>query len=458
MSVTFLKPAGSSPSFPVQVIYSGAGVAVPATFVGATPSTPWEAFGSSQFTTATASTAADTLTISPNNGILGRSVRCEFATTGVMPAPLVAGLEYAIVERTATTFKVSSVQNGLPIDLTTAGTGTLTVRMSSIDPGAGAYGLARSLDSSCGTWGRLNPANGAFDWTLSDSFIPYQFSQGRRTLFCLSQTPTWSAVNAALDAYGYPGGGQAPSSLAHAATFITALLARYNAVSAVNPTGQKMIFGVEAWNEPSFRAPGTVGENWCATHAQLAQQTRNVYNAVKAADATCLVLGPGFTSGQALAARSPQSDVVQFLGASDGAAGTGKDWIEGHSYHGYGIGDTSTSIVNLASQIGAVRALATFGGLSGSFPLYQTERGIDAPAEFLVGARAMLIEAALGVRASVHYAWTQYGPYIAPDVTPSLAAAYRTLQSLVAGKTITYCAITQSGQVTAIANGVTVTI
>jgi hypothetical protein len=219
-----------------------------------------------------------------------------------------------------------------------------------------------------------------------------------------------------------------------------------------------MIWGLEAWNEPSFKAPGTVGENWCAAHAQLAQQTRNVYNAVKAADATCLVLGPGFTSGQVLAPRSSQSDVVQFLTGSDGAAGTGKDWIDGFCYHGYGLGDTSTSLVQLVTQIGAVRALATFGGLSGAIPLYQTERGIDSATDLLIGARAMLVEAALGVRSSVHYAWAQYGPYIAPDVTPALAAAYRTLQSLVAGKTITYCALTQSGQVTAIANGVTVTI
>jgi hypothetical protein len=50
----------------------------------------------------------------------------RFSTTGTLPAPLQAGVDYFVVNGTATSFKVASTKGGAPIDLTSAGTGTTT--------------------------------------------------------------------------------------------------------------------------------------------------------------------------------------------------------------------------------------------------------------------------------------------------------------------------------------------
>lgn len=449
---------GVQPSVPVQVIYSGAGVAVPSTFFGMTMATPYETVSATYDIAATVDATANTFTIASNNGRLARSQKCEVYSTGAVPAPLVQGQSYWIVDVSGgVSFAVSATEGGPPIDLTDAGSGTITVRIGAVDPGAGYFGTVRSLDTSCGTWAQINTANGVYDWTLPDAWIPYHYARGRAVLFTFNQTPAWSAVNAALDVYGASGGGQAPSSLSHAATFATALLARYNATSPINPTGARMIWGIEAWNEPSFQSPGTVGQSWCATHAQLAEQTRNVYNAAKAADASCTVLGPGFTSGMADTTPTSAAHAVRYLDASDGDGGKGKDWMDGYCYHGYGPGAYQSNLVDLKSAVSRIRSLATFGGLSTGVPLYQTERGIETSAGAFTGLRAAVIEAALGVKTSVHYAYN-FSTFVALHTDAALLAKYAEVNAAIAGKAITYCALMQDGRVTATADGATVVV
>jgi len=50
----------------------------------------------------------------------------RFSTTGTLPAPLQAGVDYFVVNATATSFKVASTMGGTAIDLTSVGTGTTT--------------------------------------------------------------------------------------------------------------------------------------------------------------------------------------------------------------------------------------------------------------------------------------------------------------------------------------------
>jgi hypothetical protein len=52
-----------------------------------------------------------------------------FSSTTSVPAPLVAGTTYWVRDRTDDTFKVSLLQGGAAIDLTNAGTGTITARV-----------------------------------------------------------------------------------------------------------------------------------------------------------------------------------------------------------------------------------------------------------------------------------------------------------------------------------------
>ncbi|MFL5931923.1 MAG: hypothetical protein ACJ75P_11745 [Gaiellaceae bacterium] len=50
----------------------------------------------------------------------------RLTSTGNVPAPLKAGTDYFVVSETATSFQVAKTENGNPIDLTNAGTGTIT--------------------------------------------------------------------------------------------------------------------------------------------------------------------------------------------------------------------------------------------------------------------------------------------------------------------------------------------
>jgi len=78
--------------------------------------------------------ATDTFT-APKSFVSIDGVR--FGTTGTLPAPLQAGVDYFVVSGTPTSFKVSSTKGGAPIDITTAGTGMTSagrIRIIGDDP------------------------------------------------------------------------------------------------------------------------------------------------------------------------------------------------------------------------------------------------------------------------------------------------------------------------------------
>ena len=70
----------------------------------------------------------DIITIANHGLVDGDQV--QFTTTGTLPAPLISGAVYYIVQSNNSTFKLSATSNGSPIDLTTQGTGvhTMTIR------------------------------------------------------------------------------------------------------------------------------------------------------------------------------------------------------------------------------------------------------------------------------------------------------------------------------------------
>jgi hypothetical protein len=71
--------------------------------------------------TVTADAASDTFT-APKSFVNIDGVR--FSTTGKLPAPLQAGVDYYVVQADGMTFKVSATLGGTPINLTNAGSGT----------------------------------------------------------------------------------------------------------------------------------------------------------------------------------------------------------------------------------------------------------------------------------------------------------------------------------------------
>jgi hypothetical protein len=73
--------------------------------------------------TVTADAAADRFT-APKSFVTIDGVR--FSTTGKLPAPLQAGVDYYVVQADGMTFKVSATLGGAPINLTNAGSGPIT--------------------------------------------------------------------------------------------------------------------------------------------------------------------------------------------------------------------------------------------------------------------------------------------------------------------------------------------
>ena len=342
-----LKPLSKGNGFistPKQIIYSGAGVAVPITFFGSTFDAPQIIFGNGVYTTPITSvdTTNNTISFSNLNGRLTRTEYMIFQTTGTLPSPLVPGNIYYVRNLiSGTTLNLSETPTGPLINLTTTGSGTNTASWYLTDLGCSPI-VGRGLDSGMPTWASIHTSDGVFDWTKADQYMDYHFKQrGRKLLFCFNQTPTWLARNSALDAYGYPGGGQVPTDYSKVTAFVTQLVTRYNTVSEFNPTGLKMLHGIEIWNEPSFLATGTPGVNWCGTLSELAQLAKTINQAAKAVDSTITIYSPGFTNGVASTPPNLSSNsMYRWLLASDGATGAGKDWIDVVAYHNYDNSDT----------------------------------------------------------------------------------------------------------------------
>ncbi len=85
---------------------------------------------------ASVDTTANKITTGANHYFIANdSVQFATSTGGTLPAPLNAGTDYFVITAglAPTTFEVSTVRGGAAIDLTTAGSGTLTVRNTTIE-------------------------------------------------------------------------------------------------------------------------------------------------------------------------------------------------------------------------------------------------------------------------------------------------------------------------------------
>lgn len=85
--------------------------------------------------TVTADVATDVLTLAAADNRIGLGDAIQITTTGVLPAPLVAGATYCAIPISASAIKlaasVTDALAGTAIDLTSAGTGTHTLQMMS---------------------------------------------------------------------------------------------------------------------------------------------------------------------------------------------------------------------------------------------------------------------------------------------------------------------------------------
>lgn len=193
------------------------------------------------------------------------------------------------------------------------------------------YGLARSHSYTSGgvyqNWSGIEPTTkGVRSWTALDAWVDTNFAAGRKIILDMSGTPNWAVTAAAVGESPYPAtkGNMVPDNDSDYTDFLTAVATRY--------AGK--IYAYDTWNEPNLPK---YFKGAAATATRLATIQRKAYQALKAADPAALVLAPCFTSvfSGVDGGGSGVVGLKQFLAASDGASGTGKDWFDHCPYHFY---------------------------------------------------------------------------------------------------------------------------
>ncbi|MDP3579131.1 hypothetical protein [Methyloversatilis sp.] len=176
----------------------------------------------------------------------------------------------------------------------------------------------KTADNKYLLWVTQNPSAGVYDWTQLDIIVAELEARGIQGWYVLSGTPAFARLGGAFsDPYGNPSGAS-PADPAFVTAFVTALLQRYNA------GGRRFFRYIEPWNEPAW--DGSSGF-YKGTAAQMAAICRAVYIAAKAVDPEIVVTTPSDWSAA--------GHLAGLFAASDGAGGTGKDWLDAVCVHPY---------------------------------------------------------------------------------------------------------------------------
>lgn len=330
-------------------------------------------------------------------------------------------------------------------------------------PPAFTYGTYRSQSAGI-SWRHINTSNGVYDWSKLDAIINYERGLGHDICYTFYGTPQWAAsITGTNGPYGGNGEASPPTSNATAASFITALLTRYNT------GGVRKIKYIELWNEPSFAQVVDNLHYWWGTAAQLVATAKAVADAARAVDPGIIILSPGFDQV------SPVNNLAIWLAANDGSGNLGKNLIDGVAFHayystGYGPMSIFNGGTNYYVDITRVKAAIIGAGLSASTPIYCTEWGLSTAVGGTVLAqfaalsaaqrkarigRTLLMAALQGVQFFGVYAYGSPSENLSGDLvgdTSGALAALVDIQSKIAGKTLTNATINQDGQITVLAD------
>ena len=234
---------------------------------------------------------------------------------------------------------------------------------------AGMYpgGWNRSHDMAP-KWAEMNPADGVFVDAGMGAWLDACKAAGQQTVVTIFQTPTWLSARPAEgpDGYGYPGGKAEPSNMAKLGAFITWLVATY---------GDRIDF-IEVGNEPKY-SYALAGSYFSGTPANLAEMAKTIYQAAKAVKPGIKILGVGATGVLFNGAGSGITYTDQFLSASDGAGGFGRDWIDIVSVHTYAH-DGANDITQMASTKAWIDGIKSSNGISAK-PVWSTEFSYITP-------------------------------------------------------------------------------
>ena len=317
------------------------------------------------------------------------------------------------------------------------------------------YGVARNLDVPGCLWSGVQPASrGAFEWTALDAFVATAAAAGRDIVINLSGTPTWASARPAEAGHYANGGDAEPANVADLGTFVRAVATRYR-------TRGTPITAFEICNEPKFSGGGGVeqGNYFTGTPGALAQMAKAVYGAAKSVDASVLILSPaptGLEYAWVSGDGSGTDHLDRFLGASDGAGGSGRDWIDALAFHAYSH-DNTNNIYAIPQMVANVRAVMARHGLSAR-AIWITETSAIAPvlSSFDVRhqqafiARSLLLALGCGVARVIWYAWDDPLGFARQ---PSVAAYWDDITGQLSGATLSLVNVLRNRQVAAIVDG-----
>lgn len=242
-------------------------------------------------------------------------------------------------------------------------------------------------------WSAVNPSAGNYIWSDIDPIVDYILSQGQEVIFCLIATPTWASARPAESAAYEVGSAAEPSNFSYMTDYLAAVVSRY--------AGRIKYY--EILNEVN------VAGFWSGTHAVLAQYMRLAYQTVKSNDPSAKVISPSVVG---LSVGAAATYFNNFMSASDGAGGFGRDWCDIVSCHLYGGTSVATSTTALA-MIQSIQTAVATQGLTGK-PLWNTETGLAAPALSTLPQDSMkYIKPAVAIASAMglaHWSFYQFGP------------------------------------------------
>ena len=317
------------------------------------------------------------------------------------------------------------------------------------------HAVARNVDVPGCMWCSVQPtARGAFDWSALDVFMATTAAAGRETIFNFLGTPTWASARPAEPGHYNPGSDAEPANPDDLAAFAQAVCTRYRTLGTP-------VTAFEVWNEPKYAGGGGVaqGNYFTGTPEALARMARAVFQAVKAVDPNALVLSPAPTGLEypwVIGDRSGTDNLDLFMAASDGAGGSGRDWVDVMAFHSYSH-DGYNNLFAIPQMTANVRAVMALRGLSDR-PIWITETSAITPQlkSFVVPhqqdfvARSLLLALGSGVDRVVWYAWDDPLGFARQ---PAVAAYWNEITGLLAGATISLVNSLRNRRVAAVIDG-----
>lgn len=449
---------------PSRVLYSGAGISVPNTFLGLHT----QEYGF-RLESLTFNTGSDNFTTSVGmyNATLNR--RALVFRSGTPPTTAELGVlalntPYPMLG-SASPWQLAQTDGGAAMNITAAGTSPVGEQIDVLGAEMD-YAVMRSLSVTATHWGSLHTGDGTYSSTNTDLLDRVKAgldADGRKLIYVFVGTPdTFASAGPTANAYG-TGAQEAPTRSALGdgkipiRQFVNWLVTRLGSTLAA----------IEVWNEP--RLDGTGNGFFKGSAADMVQIAIDIDAELTLMGSSISLIGPGSSSGSSvfdgIRNRAPTYSTYQFLATQ--VSGTyGHQVIDGLSLHPYGCLTTSEPPSDVAPfkhdmsriVLQARRVLQEVGASNyATMPIWFTEVGIDTNGTDLATKwpqlttpYAALSQVLSAAGAGAHHlnVYSASGTGIEYRYLTRNTETMQVLGDIhrhIAGKTLTYCAVRADG-------------